>query len=169
MSKYLDTQGRFRTISLFVEYGYNEKYPPIYTLGASSKEKGGVVYPSLKDVYLSYDHIPGQEYFFAMDVFGSWDHWTWLASKTQVKGVIAEWRKELDIRNKAQAMRTILAQSRDREKGLQAARLLVTDEHLEKKRGRPSKEEVERNTKVAAGVRDDLEQDMARLGLKVVK
>ena len=169
MSNFLDTQGRFRTISLFVEYGYNEKYPPIYTLSASPKEKDGVVYPSLKEIYFSYDHIPGQEYHFAMDIFNSWDHWTWLASKTQVKGAIAEWRKELDIRNKAQAMRTILAQARDKEKGLQAARLVVTEEYKEKKRGRPSREEVEREKKVAAGVRDDLESDMERLGLKVVK
>lgn len=167
----LDKMGRYRTSSLFWEYRKDaEKYPPLFTTKETDLEVDGVTYRSLKAIYFSYDHIPHNEYEFAMDVFGSWDHWIWITTKSQLKAMFSAWREELEIKIRANAVRTIITQSRDPEKGLAAARMIASGEHKgEAKRGRPSKAEVERERKIAAGVRDTLEEDMERLGLKVVK
>ena len=63
--------GRFRTQSLFWElrYGVDEKYPPVFTLKAEDIEREGIQYLSLKKIYMTYDHVPGLEYDFAIDVF----------------------------------------------------------------------------------------------------
>lgn len=170
----LDKMGRYRTTSLFWEHRKGEsgaeKYPPLFTTKEKDLEVDGVTYRSLKVIYFSYDHIPSNEYEFAMDIFGSWDHWIWITTKSQLKGMFQAWRDELEIKIKANAIRTIIQQSRDPEKGLQAARLIASGEHKgEAKRGRPSKAEVERQLKIEAGVRDTLDEDMERLGLRVVK
>ena len=169
----LDSLGRYRTTSLFYELRRSEermeKYPPIFTTKAQDRTEGNVVYRSLKAIFFSYNHLPNYEYEFAMDVFGSWDHWIWLATKSQLKGLIADWRNEYDILLKNKAHQTLIAQAMDKEKGLNAAKMIVGDEHKGTKRGRPSKAEVERERKIEAGIRDTLEEDMERLGLKVVK
>lgn len=167
----LDKMGRFRTTSLFWEYRKDaEKYPPLFTTKDRDYTVDGVTYRSLKAIYFSYDHIPSNEYEFALDVFGSWEHWIWITTKSQLKGMFASWREELEIKIKANAIRTIIQQSRDPEKGLAAARMIASGEHKgETKRGRPSKAEVERERKIEAGVRDNLEADMERIGLSVVK
>ena len=169
----LDVMGRFRTTSLFWEWRGNndkaDKYPPLFTTKPVDHTVNGITYRSLKAVYFSYDHVPELEYEFAMDVFGSWDHWVYLSTKSQLKHDISNWRLELEIRIKAEAMRTMLLQAKDTEKGLSAARMIIGDEHKGSKRGRPSKEEVARNTKIAAGVRDTLQDDMERLGISLVK
>lgn len=164
----LDVMGRYRTSGLFWEYR-TDAAPALFTLKDKDHTVDGVTYRSLKSIYFSYDHIPNYEYEFAMDVFGSWDHWVWLTTKSQVRKHMVEWRNEYDIMLKNLAHRTLIAQAGDKEKGLNAAKMIVGDEHKGTKRGRPSKAEVERETKIAAGVRDTLDDDMARLGLKVVK
>lgn len=169
----LDSMGRYRTTGLFWELRRNneqaDKYPPLFTIKAKDHTVDGKTYRSLKAIYFSYDHLPNVEYDFALDVFGSWDHWVWLATKSGLRETIKSWREELDIKIRAAAMKTIIEQSRDLEKGLSAARMIVGDEHKGTKRGRPSKEETARQQKIAAGIRDNLEDDMERLGLKVVK
>jgi hypothetical protein len=104
-----------------------------------------------------------------MDVFGSWEHWIHLSTRSQLKQDVANWRDELQIKIKAAAIKTLLEQSRDPEKGLAAARAILGEEHKGVKRGRPSKEEVERTKRIDAGIREDLEDDMKRIGLSVVK
>lgn len=169
-----DPQGRFRTGSLFWELrrkedGRDERLPPIFTTKEEDFTVDGVTYKSLKKVYMSYDHIPGFEYDFAMDTLGSWDHWQRLCTNGEISKLIKDWRTELEIKIKAEAMKTVLAQSRDREKGLTAARTLLGEEHKGAKRGRPSKEEVQRQQKIEAGIRDNIQEDMDRLGISVVK
>lgn len=169
-----DDIGRYRTGTLFWELrrpneGRVEKYPPLFTLKDRPLEVEGVVYPSLKQIYMSYDHIPYFEYDFALDIFGSWDHWTKLSTASYVRETINGWRTELEIRNKANAIKTLLTLSRDSDKGLTAARALLGEEHTGVKRGRPTKEEKARQLKIDQGVRETLEEDMQRLNLTVVK
>jgi len=164
-----DPQGRYRTQSLFYETSssseFSEAYPPLFTTKADD-HKG---FLSLKKIYFSYDHIPGMEYEFALEVFNSWDQWIKLSTESILRATIAEWREELDIRLKANAIKSILATSREESpRGLQAARYMA-DRGYQVKRGRPSKAETERERKVAAGVSADLQNDMERLGLTIVQ
>lgn len=166
-NKLKDSQGRYRTTSLFWETRHPD-YDPIYSVKGYDLEKPEGVYPSLKKMYLSYDHVPGFEYDFAMDIFGSWDHWTKLCNISQLRGDIQEWRDELDIRIKATSLKAMMLASRDNDaKGVNAAKYLAEKGYAQK-RGRPSKEDVARETKIQAGANKELIDDMARIGLKVI-
>lgn len=172
-SQMKDDLQRYRTQSLFWElrYGTEDKYPPIFTLKSENIERDGVTYYSLKKIYMSYDHVPNMEYDFALDAFGSWDHWNKLANDTipMIKDEIKSWREELDIKLKAQGLKALINAARDNDaKGVQAAKYLA-EKGYAPKRGRPSKEEVERELKQEAGIKKQLESDLERIGLKAVK
>lgn len=164
-----DVMNNYLTVSLFWEKrnaAIEEKYPPLFTIKDKEHVVKGVEYVSLKRIYMSYDHVPGMEYEFAMDIFGDWLQWKEIADKSAIRDVVQEWRDEVDVRIKANAMRNLLQLSKD---NLAASRAILAGEHKERQRGRPSKAEVEREKKIAAGVRDNLDADMERLGIKVIK
>jgi len=166
--KLKDSQGRYRTTSLFWEFR-QPGFEPLYSIKGYDLEKPEGIYPSLKKMYLAYDHVPGFEYDFAMDIFGSWDHWTKLCKISQLRGEIQEWRDELDIRLKAINLKAMMVAARDNDaKGVSAAKYLAEKGYVSKK-GRPSKEEVERERKIQAGASAELESDMARIGLKLIE
>lgn len=168
-----DKMFRYRTTSLFWETRTSIRpteidYDPIFTLKDRDIIKDGVTLYSLKNIYMAYDHIPEYEYEFALDVFGSWDQWQRLANDSTIRTHIKDWRLEVEVKLKAEAIRAMLAASREGDaKGVAAAKY-IADKGYSVKRGRPSKEEVERERKISAGVSKDLEHDMERLGLSVV-
>ena len=170
---YKDDIGRYRTQSLFWELRHGVdtvKYPPVFTTKDDDIERDGVEYKSMKKIYMSYDHIPGFEYEFAIDVLGSWDHWNKLANDTipELKKMIQGWRDELDVRLKALGLKALIHASRDNDaKGVQASKYLVEKGYIQK-RGRPSKEEMERELKVSTKAKKELNDDLERIGLKVV-
>lgn len=171
-----DRLGRYRTQSLFWEYrkaNLIEDYPPIFTIKDRQHTVDGVTYPSLKLIYMSYEHVPGYEYDFAMDVFGSWEHWIVLSEKSLLKTLIKEWRDELEIKLRAKGIRQLIQMASENDpKGLQASKFLSDRGWVQKDnktRGRPSKEEIERERVQQANIRDNLSEDMERLGLKVVE
>jgi len=164
-----DVMSNYLTLALFWETRHipnEKKYPPLFTIKDKEHVVKDVEYVSLKRIYMSYDHVPGMEYEFALDMFDGWYHWKNIAEKSELSKLVQEWRDELDIRIKAVAMKTLLQQSKE---NIAASRAILAGEHKGTKRGRPSKAEVEREKKLAAGVRDNLDEDMQRLGLKVVK
>lgn len=165
--------------SLFIESANTSIYEldscrPMFTLkdhNISTKQDGNdVILYSLKNVYFSYSHIPGFEYDFAKDVFNSWDHWVELCNSSNiVADAIASWREELTIKLQAKAFSSLLnTATYEGAKGTPAARFLA-DRGWEVKRGRPSKEEVARERKIAASVNKEVNEDMERLGLTLVK
>ena len=170
---YKDDIGHYRTQSLFWELRHGVdtiKYPPVYTTKDEDIERDGVEYKSLKKIYMSYDHIPGFEYEFALEHLGSWDHWNKLANDTipELKNMIQSWRDELDIRLKAHGLKALIHASRDNDaKGVQASKYLVEKGYIQK-RGRPSKEEVDRELKANTKLKKEFESDLERIGLKVV-
>ena len=144
-------------------------HDPIFTLKPHDHVVGGVTFVSLKRIYMSYDHIPEYEYDFAMDVFNSWEHWLKLC-KSSIRQEFKAWREELDITLKAEAISAMLKASRtDDAKGVAAAKYIADKGYSGPKRGRPGKEEVARELKNQASVRDDLMADMDRLGISVAK
>jgi hypothetical protein len=143
---------------------------PVFTLKDRNLVKDGITYWSIKNLYFSYDHVPGFEYQFAKDVFGSWEHWQLLVeSGDLVREYIEAWRDEMTIRLQARALESLFKTALfEGSKGTPAARYLA-DRGWEVKRGRPSKDEVEREKKIAAGVHDEVQKDIERLGLALVK
>jgi hypothetical protein len=166
-----DVMGRFRTTSLFYETNRNpDKYPSLFSTKDYNHEVKGIIYPSLKNIYLSYDHVPEYEYDFAMDIFGSWDHWLQLFQSPDLKGMVEGWRDELAIRIKAEAMKNIIKKSRSSDpSAAQAAKYLSNEEYKPKTRGRPSKVEIAGNKAAMSRDRETLDADMERLGIKLIK
>lgn len=174
----LDNQSRYRTRSLFWEtrkIDREDAYEPLFTIKPRSHtvpsidKKGLTTYPSLKEIYMSYDHVPGHEYEFAMDVFGSWQHWNVLCLST-LRDMIQEWRDELAIKLKSEAIRNMIVASKEASAvGVNAAKYLADEGYMPKKVGRVTKEEKLREIKLAAGIRDTLAEDMDRLGLSIVQ
>lgn len=162
-----DHDGRWRTASLFYEKR-NEAMTPLWTLKDEDYEVDGITYPSLKKIYFSYDHTPGLEYEFAKETFNSWDHWVKLCN-SGLRAIFAEWREELDIKLKANSIRSIIkATKRGDAAGVSAARY-IAEKGYAPKRGRPSKEELERTKRIEAGVEKELEDDLERMKLAIVK
>jgi hypothetical protein len=163
-----DETGRYRTRSLFWETRHIEedKYPPLFTL----KDKEHKGYPSLKKIFLSYEHLPGHEYEFAMDVFGSWEHWSKLADESTLKDYIKSWRDELEIKIRASAMKALIKNAfEDGSKGANMAKYLAEGGWRGTGRGRPSKEELQRELKVQAGVAKEFASDLERIGLVAIQ
>ena len=171
---YKDSRGVYRTTSLFFE-GKREANPdpalqPIFTLKDDDYTVSGVTYFSLKRIYFSYDHVPGFEYQFALDVFGSWDFWTRI-TKSSLRHEFQAWREELEIKIKAESIKAIFQTANsDSPQASTAARYLADRGYLEKGRpGRPSKEEVAREMKIEKQVQDTVLNDMERIGMKIIK
>jgi hypothetical protein len=165
-----DVMNRFRTQSLFLEFK-TDRYYPLFTL----KDEDKVVeidgkerkIPSLHLIYLSYPHVPGKEYKFAKEVLGGWAHWKLLLKNRLINPFIHTWQAEMEEKLSAQAIESLIAMSKDA-KGFAAAKWLA-DKGWKGARGRPSNEEVEGERKQMALASASLEEDMERVGLKLVK
>lgn len=168
-----DERNLMRTTSLFWEVrrdrAEDANFQPLFTLKDEDHEVDGHYFFSLKKIYMEYDHVPGLEYDFAKDIFGSWDHWQKLI-KSSMRHEFQSWRDELDVRIKAEALRNMMIASRSPDaRGVAASKYLADKGYADKRvAGRPSKEEVERQKKIATDVQNTLSEDMERLGLKVV-
>lgn len=164
--------GQYRTQTLFWETRYratNEDSFPIFTLDDADKTVDGITYYSLRKIYMTYDHVPGYEYDFAMDIFGSWEHWVRIQKDSVLKKHFQEWQDALAVKRKAEGIKQIIKGMReDPIKGASNAKFLA-DLGWETKRGRPSKEEVIRQQKLQAGIESELSEDIERLGLSLVK
>lgn len=169
------TNGRRVLRSLFIEtlsdgVAELEVTKPVFTLKDHNVEKNGTTLWSLRNIYFSYDHVPGYEYEFANDVFNSWDHWVMLTeSSSLAQEAIMRWREELTIKLQAKAFNSLFKTALfEGAKGTPAAKFLA-EKGWEVKRGRPSKEEVAKERKLAAGLDKEVQEDIERMGLSLVK
>lgn len=157
-SKFKDSGGRPITQSLFLEIGYTDR--AYYTLNDEDKEYEGSTYPSLKKLYLA--HEDPHEYDFATTYLLGWSHWQRLCNNKQVRKHIDEWRVELDLKIRSQALRDIIDMSAD-DKGFQAAKYLADKGWDKKGAGRPKKDTSEHDAKVQDRLEEDFEADIIRL------
>lgn len=159
-----DNKGVWRTDSLFFEFKHDD-LPYHWTIHDRDREENGVIYPSMKLIYMAYDHIPQHEYQFAMDVLGSWDHWLRMCQSSRVGQHIAIWREELDVKIKAQAVKDIMAVAKGDSAAAANAAKWLAEKGYASKRGRPSKAEKHQLLKQEAEAEGSIEKDFQRLGL----
>src|SRR5574337_457896 len=93
-SKMVDTNGIPLTQSLFLEMGYNTDYA-MYTLKDRNHEYKGVLYPSLKALYL--EESDPTEYLFADKYLLGYQHWKRICRNKMLLPYVEEWREELEI------------------------------------------------------------------------
>jgi len=154
-----DSVGRYRTQSLFREMNYgNTEFDPLYTL-KDEDPKGEL--PSLKQMYI--EASDPTEYDFALAAFGEWHHWQLLSELPWMEEYVYQWRTELEIKIRSEAVKVIVKESESGKGKYNAAKFLSDAGWLEKKRGRPSKSEIDRQVKVKAGIEKAIQEDLERI------
>lgn len=163
-------QGKLRTKSLFWELSYFEPQNVIFTLREDDLEKNGKTYTSIRKLYLSYCVTDPTEYTFAWAVFGSWDTWQQLSRSNYIKKEVDVWRREVEVKIKSEAIRSIANEMRDGGRSsFGAAKLLLERGWLDDKSASKAKEklkakEEEEMNKEAIAL---LSEDAERLGIKI--
>lgn len=152
------TNGIPLTQSLFLEIGYTDY--AVYTLKDEDYEYKGKVYPSLKKLFLEMEDVG--EYLFASEHLLGWDQWRRLCENKQVAEHIEKWRYELELKLRSKAIMEIQQRSK-LEKGISASRWLAEKGWDKRQAGRPSKAEVERETKMQADLQSFYSDDLKRI------
>jgi hypothetical protein len=164
----VDHVNAYRTVSLYKELNQST-LEPVLTLGEQDAEytyKNGdkKVLPSLKRLYL--ESNDPTEYNFAIGVFGSWKCWKRQCGNQVLLTYINDWRDELDIKIRASAVKMVIESASSEDSvGLNAAKY-IAEKGWEKRAGRPSKVEIERQKKIHAGITADLKSDAERMGIQ---
>ena len=153
MQEFKDKMGRWRTTSLFQEWkdpGY-DAYFTIY------EWKHNDPLPCLKTLFLECGDPT--EYLFATTVLGGWEHWQKLQKHRDLD--VHKWRDELELKLRAEGIQKQLELAK---KGNgNAAKWVAEKGWSKRKAGAPSKEEVARETKIAAKLDESIEEDYERL------
>jgi hypothetical protein len=163
--------GQPQTKALFYETTLPEEretFGTAWTLKEEDHIVGDKVYRSMKRIYIEMEDVT--EYDFAIATLGSYKHWERVLESPIIRPHIDQWRKELNLKLKARAMRSIIKSATEDEKlSFQAMKYLADNEYLEKKnkRGRPSKEEVKAELRKEVQVNKTLQDDAERIGLKL--
>ena len=128
-------------------------------------KRTGKMLPSLKRIYM--ECSDPTEYQVAMTVFGSLRFWQRQCGNKEIMKFVTEWRDELEIKLRSEAFKSIYETAMEGgPKSVSAAKSVMDKGWMEKRTGagRPSKEEVARELKIQAAIKDDFESDAERLG-----
>lgn len=155
-SKFKDTAGKYITQNLFLEHSYDTE-KAVYTFADEDKEYNGVIYPSLRKLYL--EIADPTEYEFANTYLWGWEHWQRIAANKVLLERIERWREELEVKIRSQAVGSMLKMT----SGNFNAAKWAADGHWNVKRGRPSKEEQERERKLRERALNELTEDSSRV------
>ena len=162
---------RLQTKALFFETTlpeYRIEMEPEWTLKERDHLVDGKTYRSMKRIYLEMEDVT--EYEFAMATLGSFTHWETLCKSPWFKEHIDQWRKELNLKLKAKAMKSIIQSATTSENlSFQAMKYLADNQYLDKasKRGRPSKEDIKAELKKEAEASRVFRDDAERIGLNL--
>lgn len=158
-TKLLDTMGRPLTQGLFLEIGYGEY--AVYTLKDWDYTYKGVVYPSLKRLYLQEEDPT--EYSFAEKHLLGWQHWKRLCENKMIAKHIEEWREELELKIRCQAIRDMQNLCASESGNYSAAKFLADRGWEKRAAGRPSKAEKERHLRIEERINEEFSADIKRL------
>lgn len=168
MDKFKNSSGVYLLRGLFFETTPADKTSVVYTL----KDRDHEGYPSLKCLYLAISDFT--EYRFATQCLGGLEHWDKLCECTWFQPYVEQWRRELDLKIKSEALARIMIEAeRDSQVKFGANKYLLEKGWEPKspsasKRGRPSKAEINEEAQKIVENNGRLIEDMERLGLRVV-
>lgn len=158
-SKMVDSTGRPLTQSLFLEIGYSDF--AVYTLKEFDYEYKGKKYPSLKRLFLLEEDPT--EYSFAEKHLLGWQHWKRLCENKAIAKHIEEWREELELKIRSQAVRDMQSLCASESGNYSAAKFLADRGWEKRAAGRPSKAEKERHLRVEEKINEEFSADIKRL------
>lgn len=160
--------------NLFIEIAIKNKVDLkhcFYTANREDLVHDGQIYPSLWKLYIDFEDP--SEYYFANNYFLSPTHWKEVSEHTQLKNLVDEWRKELELKIRADALRCIIQSSKESTpNGLAAAKYLLStpwnagvQRPFEEKRGRPNKPDLASHPITLARDEKAVQADYQRLTL----
>lgn len=158
-SKLVDTMGRPLTQSLFLEIGYSDY--AVYTLKEYDYPYKGKHYPSLKKLYIAEEDPT--EYAFAEKHLLGWQHWKRLCENKVLGRHIEEWREELELKIRSQAIRDMVNMCANEGGNYSAAKFLADRGWDKRAPGRPSKAEQEKTLRVSERVQAEFDADVVRM------
>jgi len=158
-SRFKDEKGRYIVQGLFLEDRYNTDLA-VYTLDGADKDYKGVIYPSLKRLYL--EQCDPKEYLFASKYLFDWDHWQRMCNNAIVGRHIEKWREELELSLVSEGVSALIDLALN-EKSYQAAKYLADRGWDKRARGRPSKEEIEGHLKRTLADTNEYDRDFELL------
>jgi hypothetical protein len=153
----LDSMGKMRTQSLFLELGYSDE--ACFTLKEQDYEYEGRKLPSLKRLYLESEDPT--EYKFATEHLLGWKHWQRMCENKIIRKHIDEWREELEIKLRSRAVGDAIVQARSGH--FQAAKWVADRGWATRGAGRPSKDEQERSKRIEERIDDEYGADVIRM------
>ena len=160
-SDFLDTMGRYKTQSLFLETAYDPE--AFFTFDDVDKLYKGKTYVSLKRLYLEMEDVT--EYAFADAHLAGWNHWKKICGNADLRKEIEAWREELELKLTARHLKQIQKLAEDG--NYNAAKYMANKEYGTGK-GRPSKADREGALKKAAMIDTETKEESARI-LSLVK
>ncbi len=157
-----DSQGRFRTQSLFVEMKH-DKYAAPFTL-KDYDHRGRL------SMYKKYMEIGDPtEYSQAIALLGSWQHWKVLTATQWFEPYVTRWRKELKVKFESERyreMEEVAKSHKGTPQGVAATRWLAERyTSAPSKRGRPSKAEKQAALKQDKEEEKLLAEEAERIGI----
>ena len=111
------------------------------------------------------------EYEFALQAFGSWKHWIKIKNSKVIKVFVEDWPVELEVKLRSEGIKGVIKEAESGKAKFNAAKFLANADWKAStsKRGRPTKEEVERERKIAAKLNSEFSEDAERIGLAVIQ
>lgn len=156
----LDANNRVRTASLFYEF-QNHKFPPIYTL--RPYPVGDL--PSLRILYMQERDLTG--YIFAEKYLYDYKHLEKLKATKIIGAYFSEWERELEILIRAEAVSNLIKQAAEGGPlGLQAAKFIASKGYEKEGKGRPTKKDIEAETKKQVKLKQDINDARDRIRLR---
>lgn len=162
-TKFKNPSGAFYLRGLFFEEQGADKQFCVYTL----KKEDHLGYPSLYKLYM--ESNDPTEYSFATVYLYNWDHWESLCECTWFKPHLAQWRRELNTKIRAEALLNIRVLAHpDKQTSFQANKYLLDGAWIgagEAKRGkgRPGKAEIEKAASDLARASHEASEDYQRI------
>lgn len=165
-SKFKNPNGVYIVKTLFCEWDDTSRSQCVYTLKNDDHTMDGVTYPSLKKLYLELEDPT--EYEFSQLYLDGWDHWKKLSSAAFFKEHCKEWREELEIRLRSQALARIKKRAaQDSKDSMVADKILLsggwkTPEEKERV-GRPSKQKIKEEADKLFRDTSEVDEDYKRI------
>tara|TARA_R110000822_G_C15229912_1_gene485219 strand:+ start:283 stop:774 length:492 start_codon:yes stop_codon:yes gene_type:complete len=138
----------------------------LYSLKKRDHKVNGTTYKSLHKIYIEMEDPT--EYEFAMSVFGDFSVWENMCNLTWFKHHHHQMQKELVLKLKARTVKGMINDLNEGKASYNAQKYLADAGYLDsnnKKRGRPSRDELDGALREAARNEADTKDDAARIGL----
>jgi hypothetical protein len=162
MSKFKGTNGKWKTVSLFLEHEYDPT-EAIFTFKDDHHEVNGKTFLSARRLFVGLGDPTG--YQFSQEHLGGYSHWKAFVSSPKIAPYVAEWQEELEVLLRSQAIRTVVGDAASESRSSVSSAKWLSDKGWVEKRkaGAPSREEKQRELKVHTRIKTELDDDIERM------